>query len=407
MFACHISGAMTYFSIMNVVLFDDPLIRQDLMPFTLTRPIAAIRVGILTLQEKWSLLAGRSCGYATADYLGVKFGAATADETLYINGALCPDEALWKAVASLDAGMSLVQDDRLLATRGPKPETTARTRTFAGDALWIDQVWKIFQHAGDQVRADFATLTKGRTSAPLGDPHTRVYRPEQIFLEEGVQLNACVLNASAGPIYLGRGAQVQEGSLIRGPFSLGEASVVNMGAKIRGDTVIGPHCKVGGEISNSVIFGYSNKSHDGFLGNSVIGEWCNLGADTNTSNLKNNYEDVKIWNYRKGGFLSTGLMFCGLMMGDHSKCGINTMFNTGTVVGVSANIYGDGYPRNFIPSFAWGGAAGFTTFQLKKVFETAARAMERRKMTLSEADKNILTHLFEVSAPERVWEKKA
>ena len=215
------------------------------------------------------------------------------------------------------------------------------------------------------------------------------------------------MNASAGPIYLGKGSQVQEGAVIRGPFSLGEESVVNMGAKVKGDTTVGPHCKVGGEISNAVFFGYSNKAHDGFLGNSVIGEWCNLGADTNTSNLKNNYEDVKIWSYKKRGFQSTGLMFCGLMMGDHSKCGINTMFNTGTVTGVSANIFGDGYPRTFIPSFAWGGAAGFSTFRLNKVFETAARAMDRRHVQLTDVDKKILTSVFEQSVAERVWEKKS
>jgi len=391
---------------MNIVLFDDPAIRQDLMPFTLTRPVAAVRVGIQTLQEKWSLLTKSSCGYHTQDYLTTKFPRSTGDDTLYVNGAACPDEALLKAVTGLSKGGSLVQGSRLVAVRGARPESTAMKQEYAGSVLWIDQVWKIFQHNADQLRVDFARITNGRKSKPVSDPHTRTYNPEHIFLEEGVQLNACVLNASSGPIYLGKGSQVQEGAVIRGPFSLGEESVVNMGAKMRGDTTVGPHCKVGGEISNAVFFGYSNKAHDGFLGNSVIGELCNLGADTNTSNLKNNYEDVKVWSYAKGGFVSTGQMFCGLMMGDHSKCGINTMFNTGTVVGVGANIFGDGYPRTFIPSFAWGGAAGFTTFQLNKVFETASRAMERRKVILSDAEKNILKHIFEQSAPERVWEKK-
>lgn len=391
---------------MNIVLFDDPAIRQDLMPFTLTRPVAAIRVGIQTIQEKWSSLTNSSCGYQTQDYLTAKFPGNTGDDTLYVNGAACPDEALLKAVTGLSKGGSLVQGSRLVAVRGAKPELTGTKQEYAGSVVWIDQVWKIFQHNADQLRADFTRITKGRKSKAISDPHTRTYNPENIFLEEGVQLNACVLNASTGPIYLGKGSQIQEGAAIRGPFSLGEESVVNMGAKMRGDTSVGPHCKVGGEISNAVFFGYSNKAHDGFLGNSVIGEWCNLGADTNTSNLKNNYEDVKLWSYAKGGFVSTGQMFCGLMMGDHSKCGINTMFNTGTVVGVGANIFGDGYPRNFIPSFAWGGAAGFTTFQLKKVFETAARVMERRKLSLTETDKSMLTHIFEQSAPERVWEKK-
>jgi len=392
---------------MNVVLFDDPIVRQDLMPFTLTRPVGAIRVGILTLGEKWHVLSGSPVKFITADYLAEKFPRATGSDNVFINGALCPDDEVFAAISKLAVGESLVSNGNLLAVRGDKPEQTSKIRNYDKEVFLIDQVWKIFQHNAAQLRQDFARLTKGKKSQPINDPHTRVYAPENIFLEEGVQLTACVLNASTGPIYLGKNSQVQEGAVIRGPFALGEESVVNMGAKMRGDSTIGPHCKVGGEISNTVIFGYSNKAHDGFLGSAVIGEWCNLGADTNNSNLKNNYEDVKIWSYRKGGFASTGLMFCGLMMGDHSKCGINTMFNTGTVVGVGANIFGDGFPRTFIPSFAWGGAAGFTTFQLKKVFETASRVMERRKMMLTETDKKILSTIFEQSAPNRVWEKKA
>jgi UDP-N-acetylglucosamine diphosphorylase/glucosamine-1-phosphate N-acetyltransferase len=271
----------------------------------------------------------------------------------------------------------------------------------------IDQVWKIFQHNAVQLRSDYVLITQGRKSLKLSDPHTKVYSPGNIFIEDGAEILAAVLNASNGPIYIGKNAQVREGALIRGPFALCEGSVLNMGAKVVGDSTIGPHCKVGGEISNAVIFGYSNKAHDGFLGSSVIGEWCNLGADTNTSNLKNNYDSVKLWNYGKGVFQNTGLTFCGLMMGDHSKCGINTMFNTGTVTGVGSNIFGDGYPRNFIPSFAWGGAAGFTTFQLNRAFETAAKAMERRGVTFGDVDKKILQHVFEQTAAERAWEKKS
>ncbi len=392
---------------MNIVLFDDPGIREDLKPFTLTRPVAAIRIGILTICEKWAAHTGSDCSYATEAYLQTKYPGPSGKDNLFINGAVCPDEALVKGVNELSSGESLMHEGRLLAVRGSSAELTASKRNYTATIQWIDQVWKIFEHNGAQLRADLALISRGRKSKPVSDPYTRVYKPEDIFIEEGVELNACVLNASTGPIYLGKNSQVQEGAVIRGPFSLGESSVVNMGAKIRGDTSVGPHCKVGGEISNAVMFGYSNKGHDGFLGSSVIGEWCNLGADTNVSNLKNNYEDVKLWNYRKGGFVKTGMMFCGLMMGDHSKCGINTMFNTGTVVGVGANIFGDGYPRNFVPSFAWGGAAGFSTFQLEKVFDTATKVMERRHATLSEADKDILTHLFDQSSAERVWERKA
>lgn len=392
---------------MNIVLFDDPVTRQDLMPFTLTRPVAAIRIGILTIREKWAMVSNSECSFDTADYLQAKFPGKKTSDTIFINGALCPDEQLWKAIGSLGTGASLVQGGTLLAARGASASATSNKVDYPGSVTCIDQVWKIFQHNADQIRADFSRITKGRTSQAITDPHTRVYSQENIFIEEGVVLTACVLNASNGPIYLGKNSQVQEGAVIRGPFSLGEDSVVNMATKVKGDTTIGPHCKVGGEISNAVMFGYSNKGHDGFLGNAVIGEWCNLGADTNTSNLKNNYENVKIWNYRKKGFADTGLMFCGLMMGDHSKCGINTMFNTGTVVGVGANIFGDGFPRTFIPSFAWGGAAGFATFQLNKAFETAEKVFERRKMKFDQVEKDILKKVFEDSASERVWEKKA
>jgi UDP-N-acetylglucosamine diphosphorylase/glucosamine-1-phosphate N-acetyltransferase len=237
--------------------------------------------------------------------------------------------------------------------------------------------------------------------------HTRTYAPENIFIEEGVSIRAALLNAENGPIYLGKNSQLHEGAIIKGPFALCEGSHVNMGSKIRGDTTVGPYSKIGGEVSNSVLFGYSSKAHDGFLGNSVLGEWCNLGADTNTSNLKNNYENVKLWSYVKGGFKDTGLMFCGLMMGDHSKCGINTMFNTGTVIGVSANIFGDGYPRNFIPSYAWGGAAGFSTFKFDKAMETAKKAMERRGIVLDDIELSILQKVYEESERYRVWEKKS
>lgn len=239
------------------------------------------------------------------------------------------------------------------------------------------------------------------------DGHTVLYNESEIFIEEGAKIKAAVLNAEGGPIYIGKNTEIQEGSLIRGPFALCEGSTINMGAKMRGDTTVGPHCKVGGEVSNAVIFGYSNKGHEGFLGNAVLGEWCNIGADSNNSNLKNNYAPVKIWDYTKGGFTNTGLQFCGLMMGDHSKCGINTMFNTGTVVGVGANIFGDGFPRNFIPSFSWGGAAGFTTFQIRKFEEVAKAVMNRRGLEYSDQEKEIIQKVFDLTRHYRIWDKEA
>lgn len=395
---------------MNLILFDNPTIRQNLLPFTFTRPVAGIRVGILTIAEKWEKVLGLKASYSTETYLSKKFPLHHQSDNLWINGAVCPNALLIKSIKELKPGDAISYNQIILAIRTPEDEIPeiikGVTHEITQPVTLIDQVWKIYQKNGAEIREDFALLTKGRTSEVIQDPFTRIYNANQVFLEEGVQIKAALLNAENGPIYLGKNSVVHEGALLRGPFALCENSHVNMGAKVRGDSTVGPHSKIGGEVSNSVIFGYSNKSHDGFLGNSVIGEWCNIGADTNTSNLKNNYENIKLWNYAKGGFKDTGLMFCGLMFGDHSKCGINTMFNSGTVVGVNASIFGDGYPRNFIPSFAWGGAAGFTTYKLDKALETAGKAMARRNLELTEIDKEIFKTVFDESANYRVWEKK-
>lgn len=395
---------------MNIILFDDPTIRVDLLPLTFTRPVASIRIGILTIAEKWEKYLSNSPSFSTEEYLSKKFPFNLTADNYWINGAVCPDAQLVKAITSLKPHEGLVKDSRVIALRTPEdeiPEVISGTvREYSENLTIIDHVWKIFQLNGAQIREDFKLVTKNRKSAGINDKHTRTYSEENIFVEEGASIRAAVLNAENGPIYIGKNTHIHEGALIRGSFALCEGSHVNMGAKVRGDTTVGPFSKIGGEVSNTVLFGYSNKAHDGFLGNSVIGEWCNLGADTNTSNLKNNYEPIKIWNYAKGGFKDTGLMFCGLIMGDHSKCGINMMFNTGTVVGVSANIFGDGYPRTFIPSFAWGGASGFATFQLNKALETATKAMERRNLLVDESDKEILKHIFEQSSKHRAWETK-
>jgi UDP-N-acetylglucosamine diphosphorylase/glucosamine-1-phosphate N-acetyltransferase len=395
---------------MNLILFDEPSVRTQLLPFTFTRPVASIRVGILTLAEKWEKRFTLRASFLTEDYLSEKYPLTQTSDNLLINGALCPDARLVEALKNLSPNACLLKNGVKLAVRSPLATLTsfdqAAQTEYDADVTLIDQVWKIFQHNAAQLHIDYELITAGRTSAGIPDPHTIAYNKQNIFAEAGVTVKAAMLNADDGPIYLGRNSVVQEGALIKGPFALCEGSHVNMGAKIRGDSTVGPFSKVGGEISNSVIFGYSNKAHDGFLGNSVIGEWCNLGAGTNISNLKNNYENVKIWNYATSGFKDTGLQFCGLMMGDHSKCGINTMFNTGTVVGVSANIYGDGFPRTFIPSFAWGGASGFTTFQLNKAFDTAEKVMARRNLKFDNYDKQILSTIYKLTSANRVWEKK-
>jgi UDP-N-acetylglucosamine diphosphorylase/glucosamine-1-phosphate N-acetyltransferase len=393
---------------MNIVLFDDPTIRKDLLPFTFTRPVGDIRVGILTLADKWKKLANADVSFFTEAYLSIKYPAKITGDNFFINGAVVVDAALLEKVKQLNPGEGLTAGETLLAVRADAlalpPGANIKTTAYAEVTL-IDKPWKIFQLNGAQIRNDYKLLTAGRKSAGVNDVHTRVYNPENIFVEAGVTIRAAILNAENGPIYLDKNSQIHDGAMIRGPFYLGEGSHVNMGAKVRGDTTVGPQSKIGGEVSNVVIFGYSNKAHDGFLGNSVIGEWCNFGADSNTSNLKNNFENVKVWSYASKRFVDTGLMFCGLLMGDHSKCGINTMFNTGTVVGVSANIFGDGFPRTFIPSFSWGGAAGYMTFKIEKAFETARKAMERRNVVLSDNDKNILSTVYQQTAEFRSWEK--
>ena len=305
-----------------------------------------------------------------------------------------------KIVNGLGKNSALIQGDTVIAKRASENNTEVTSTEYTGELLMVKHTWDIFSLNAKAITLDFKLLTEGRDSQPIPD-HVTVFGTEGIFIEEGAKLFNCTLNATEGPVYIGKDAEIMELSTIRGPFALCDHGVVKMSAKIYTGTTIGPYSKVGGEISNSVVQGYSNKGHDGFLGNSVLGEWCNLGADTNTSNLKNNYAPVKLWDYNRGRFSNTGLQFCGLMMGDHSKCGINTMFNTGTVVGVSANIFGEGFPRNFIPSFSWGGKSGFMNYKLDKVFEVAEVVMQRRGLTLDDVEKSILEHVFEITMPYR------
>lgn len=392
----------------NFVLFDDPLIRINLLPFTYTRPIGAIRVGILTIQEKWEKwLKAKGC-FQTAGYLEKKFpGNTDASHNLLINGGVCPDQALVDAIRALPSQYFLVHNQLLIASRNPEGNMHKdNTIEYENPLTLIDKPWNIFRENGAQIRSDFKLITAGRKSFGLTDKHTIVYGEENLFVEEGVTTKAAIINAENGPVYLGKNSSVEEGAMIRGAFALCEGSHVNMGGKMRGDTTIGPYCKVGGEVSNSVLFSYSNKAHDGFLGCSVIGEWCNLGADSNTSNLKNTFDFVKVWSHAENTFVNTGLQFCGLLMGDHSKCSINTMFNTGTVVDVSSNVFGEGFPRNYIPSFVWGGANGIATYQLDKAFQTAQKAMERRQKAFDETEQDILEHVYRMTALHRVWEHK-
>ncbi|SDQ66367.1 GlmU family protein [Flagellimonas zhangzhouensis] len=384
---------------MNYIL-SDGYHREDLFPFTFTRPVAEIRTGILTISEKWEKWLDASVSFKTEEYLSEKFPMTVAAQNIVINGSYLPNKALVNAVQNLKLGEALMDGDEYIAYATTEPETAFdvphfTTINFDYEVLTIKSTWDIFSKNAEALQADFDVLTEGKISQPISNTNQVAY-PENIFIEEGATVEFCILNASTGPIYIGKNALMMEGCMVRGGLALCENAILKMGAKIYGAVTAGPGCKLGGEVNNAVLFANSNKGHDGFLGNSVLGEWCNIGADTNTSNLKNNYAEVRLWNYRTGGFAKTGLQFCGLMMGDHSKCGINVMFNTGTVVGVSANIFGSGFPRNFIPSYSWGGAtAGYTTFKTNKAFEVATAMMKRRNVEFDEKEAKILQHVFE------------
>lgn len=407
---------------MGYILFEDEQ-RADFLPFTFTRPVFDLRVGIDTLREKWARGLVESVGALAAGYLGPHFNIPLPGVATWINGRFIPDAELLRIIQqeAQDGYYLLTEAKDILAFKlgwdaaqgssglisasflesvGLKPKNVGPV-----SAKILKKPTDIFQLNAACIKDDFAFFAALHRNAGIHDPHSAVYGHDNIYVHSTAKIRAAIINAEDGPVYIGPNVDVQEGAMIHGTHAFCEGAVIGMGAKMRGDSTIGPVSKVGGEIANSVIMGYSNKGHDGYLGNSVIGYWCNLGADTNTSNLKNNYTEVKLWNYRKGSFARTGTIFCGLMMGDHSKCGINTMFNTGTVVGVSANIFGAGYPRNFIPSFSWGGSGGLSTFKFEQAMDVAKAVMGRRKLELSEGELDILKAVFHLTNGYRTWDK--
>lgn len=377
---------------MNVILFDNN--RVNYYPLSFTRPIAYFRVGILTIKEKWEQYY-KSVSVKTEDYLSAKFALKVQKDNLWIDARIFPSQALITELNSLRIGEALAKNGTIFAFRN-STFTSDKLNIIDSNASFnsIENLWDIFLDNDREINSDFEFLAK-RKSQTLNQSNTLI--GDKIFIEKGAKVSCSILNTENGPIYIGKDAEIMEGSLVRGPFAMLNNSVLKMGSKIYGATTLGPFCKVGGEVSNAVFFGYSSKAHDGFLGNSVIGEWCNLGADTNNSNLKNDYAEVKLWNYETESFKNTGLQFCGLIMGDHTKCGINTMFNTGTVVGVSSNIFGSGFPRNFIPSFSWGGASGFSVYKLAKVFDVVEKVFARRKLKFDKVEKDILSHVYDMT----------
>ena len=387
---------------MNYILFDHK--RHQLFPFTHTRAVADIRCGILTMRERWEYYLHQSTGTLTEHYLQPLYPALTRTDNIYINGGVAATGKLVAALQAMEPEHKLMLHDTVIAVRTAYAGSTDDLENaiaqlpsthYQGDTFLLRNVWDIFALNDRAIKEDFALVTHGRKSAAIPDGVT-VSCKENLFIEEGAKvLPGTVINAASGPVYIGVDAEVMEGTLIRGPLALCTHGVLKMGAKIYGATTIGPGCKVGGEINNSVFFANSNKGHDGYLGNAVVGEWCNLGADTNSSNLKNNYDEVKIWSEHEGKLVKTGLTFCGLIMGDHSKCGINTMFNTATVVGVSSNIFGAGFPDKYVPSFSWGGNDSMVVYEFDKAMETADRMMGRRGTKLSDAERDMYRHLFE------------
>lgn len=388
---------------MNYILFDDNS-RNTLLPLTFMRPVADIRIGILTIREKWELHLNTTTSTLTEGYLSEKYPIVRGEENILINGSISPSPELVEKILELKPKEILVGDDYIIAMRLSNDEFDMLDEIDATKEINTDinhfklnHPWEIFKFNGESIIRDFVRLTQNRTSEPIS-PSNNVLGHENIFIEKGAKVEFATLNATEGPIYIGKNAEIMENAVIRGPFALGENSTVKMAAKIYGPTTIGPWSKVGGEVNNSVIFGYSNKAHDGFLGNSVIAEWCNLGSDTNTSNLKNTYEPVRLWSYPQKSFITTGLTFCGLIMGDHSKCGINTMFNTGSVVGISSNIFGSGYQRNFVSSFKWGGPSGFSKYNLEKAINVAKIVYERRGIDFDNVNENLFRSVFEMTA---------
>jgi UDP-N-acetylglucosamine diphosphorylase / glucose-1-phosphate thymidylyltransferase / UDP-N-acetylgalactosamine diphosphorylase / glucosamine-1-phosphate N-acetyltransferase / galactosamine-1-phosphate N-acetyltransferase len=391
----------------SVILFDDPAVRTQLLPFTFTRPVAGIRCGILTLAGKWGKWLDTVPGFLTESYLQDRYPASAAEEYVYVNGCLCPDSALVEQIQALPPGSLLrsLETDLLLAARTNDsdwtpngPHSSLTEHTYAGSYVSITHLWDIYMENGGQIRADFDLLTSGRSSAPITDPYTNCYASDRIFLEEGAVVRAAVLNAEGGPIFIGRNAVVSEGAIVQGPFAMGEGSVLGQGAKIRPNTTLGPYCKASGEVNNAVLFGYSNKAHDGYLGNSVLGEWCNLGANTNNSNLKNDYTNVKLYSYATHSLEDTGQLFCGLFMGDYTKAGISTMFNTGTVVGVNVNVFGAGFQPKHIPSFTWGGQAeGFAPYRYEKALAVIQETCRRRQVDFADKREAIFRAVYELT----------
>ncbi len=397
---------------MKIILYDEPAVHKALYPLTLTRPVSELKTGILSIREKWAHHMNRDISWGTMPYLAKLYPQDFDNDNLIINSALLPDENLVKAISGLAESSSLVNDSGILAARVNSDQVPGPGQIFNPQGLKsvyfrhevkkISKPWDLFLENGPEIIKDIFLITLNRNSSKMPDPFTRIYNERNVFIEKGVKIRSAILNAEDGPIYLGENAEIQEGSSLHGPVAVLEGAVISMGAKIRENTTIGRFCKVGGEVKNSIFLGNSNKAHDGYLGNSVIGEWCNLGANTNNSNLKNNYSNVKVWDYETVSFRDSGQQFCGVFMGDHSKTAIGTRINTGTVIGVSANIFGAGLTPKYIPSFSWGGYKQGPEYAFDKAIDSAGKMMSRRNRLFSEDEINMLKAVYDMTSQFRL-----
>ncbi len=400
---------------MNLILYDDPLFCKTLYPLTFTRPLGCLRLGILILAEKWERILGNKPSYLSLPYLSGLYPLNADSDNLVINSSVLPDDQFVNSLRKLQPGSVLENERMFLAARTDKEHLPACGNSFDRAGLksvfyrqpvrLVSRPWDLFLENKNELLRDYMLVTSGRETKKMPDPYTRSYHERNIFIEEGVTIKAAIINAENGPVYIGKNVSIMEGSAICGPAAILKGSVISMGTKIRANTTIGPHCIVGGEVKNSIIYGYSNKAHEGYLGNSIVGEWCNLGANTNCSNLKNNFSNVKVWDHAKDAYLDSGQQFCGVFIGDHSTTSIGTMINTGTMIGVSANIFGSGLTPKFIPSFSWGGYPENQTYEIEKAIESAGKMMALKKKNISQEEAGVLRAIFDLTGKYRHWEK--
>lgn len=400
----------------NYVLCDDPVIREQLLPFTFTRPIANLRMGIFTFEEKWSRLLDGISGFYTVDYLSNKYPFHPKDPSeggiWMLNASILPTAQLVEKIKQLSKDEALVYGDTWVAFFVPETQWNEKGKiypqafdclsgrgnvSYDGELMKICHPWDIFSLNDKQIKADLELLMKEKPSYTIDGEGMSTWGAYPLYAEPGARVDHALIDTSEGPVYLGRNSRIMPGSLVKGPLALCEGSIIKMGAKIYGGNTFGPYCKVAGEVESTVMLGYSNKAHDGFIGDAVIGEWCNLGAGTNCSNLKNDYSQVRVWSYPKESFIKTGLQFCGLFLADHSKSAIGTQFNTGTVVGVAANVFASGFPRNFIPSFTW----GKEPYKIDRALETARIVYARRGKTFDAEDEAILRAVYSLTEVNR------